>query len=240
MASHDQVLRFAVGKADGPRSRTWRLWVPKSKSDVYVSGRTLGHAIKVSLHEPGPARFALTKQWVRKTGFSAPAGKDARLAVEWDRPRPHPPKRIARPLSILVPFDEVQQRHTVEDGSVVWVASPGHGECVHFDIVYVPSVADVTSHPGARSMGTKLVGRLTLENGQHVFVTSIARPIQVPLQGQILRLRTAPVLDKHDRPIRNTGMLAFGTEPNADANDGTFVGVLLDITRKATPTSEGG
>jgi len=30
--SRQQVVRFAVGAPDGPRSRTWRLWVQRGKS----------------------------------------------------------------------------------------------------------------------------------------------------------------------------------------------------------------
>jgi hypothetical protein len=77
-----QIVRFAVGSPDGPRSRTWRLWVPKGKSDVYVSSRRIASSIKVSLHEPGPARFALTSEFLRGSGFQAPDGEDARLAKE--------------------------------------------------------------------------------------------------------------------------------------------------------------
>ena len=94
------VLRFAVGSPMGPRSRTWRLWVPKQKSDVYISGRSLANSVKVSLHEPGPSRFALTNDWVAQTSFQAPKGRDRRLAVERSRPRPKPPRQIARPFSI--------------------------------------------------------------------------------------------------------------------------------------------
>jgi hypothetical protein len=65
--------------------------VPKGKSDVYVSSRRLGNSVKVSLHEPGPARFALTKEFVEKGTYQAPEGFDPRLAVEWERPRPNEP-----------------------------------------------------------------------------------------------------------------------------------------------------
>jgi hypothetical protein len=100
-----QVLRFAVGTADGPRSsRTWRLWVPKGKSDVYVSSRRIANSVKVSLHEPGPSRFALTSEFVREQEFVAPEGRDPRLAVEWNRPRTTPGRPV-RPFAIVVPWD---------------------------------------------------------------------------------------------------------------------------------------
>lgn len=231
MAKVDQVLRFAVGSPEGPRSRCWRIWVPRGRSDLYVSGRTLGNAVKVSLHEPGPARMALTKHWVKRTGFVSPSGKDARLAVEWKRPRPQPPNKIARPLSILIPHDEVLMRLRRETGSISWISQPSEGFCIHVDIVYVPSSADVSGHPGQRSMGTELVGRLWLANGEQVFVTAISRPIEQPLRNQIDRFRNTSILDKFGSQIDKIGLFAFGIEPNPDASDGTEIGVLIDITR---------
>jgi hypothetical protein len=141
----------------------------KQKSDVYVSGRSLGNSVKVSLHEPGPSRFALTSEWVRRTGFQAPEGRDRRLAVEWERPRPRPPRQVARPFSIVVPYDEVLNRGRPETGQVVWVTPPAQNTCIHFDIIYAPAGAVITSHPGARSMGTKLVGEVHLI--ENVYIT---------------------------------------------------------------------
>jgi hypothetical protein len=205
--------------------------VPRGKSDVYVSSRRLGNSVKVSLHEPDPARFALTREFVRKGLWTVPEGRDPRLADEWEWPRPKRPNRVARPLAIIVPWDEVQQREREERGNVVWTAPPPEGTCVHFDVVYTPSGITVIGHPGARSMGTKLVGEVELENGDSVFVTSIVRPMEAPLREQVDRLRSARVLDADGNIIEKTGMLAFGYEPNPDADDGTFVGVVVDITR---------
>lgn len=232
MPTEDQVLRFAVGSPDGPRSPSWRLWVPRGKSDVYVSGRTLGSAVKVSLHEPGPARCAMTKDWVRRTCYRAPVGRDSRLAVTWERPRPRVPLVVARSLSIIVPFDEVQDRRTTEKGgAIVWVSPPPHDTCIHFDVIHVPANAKITSHPGAQSMGTSLVGEVQLENGEHVFVTSIVRPIGEQLRDNIAKLRNYPILDADGKRMNKTGMLSFGTESNPDTNDGTEIGVLLAVTR---------
>jgi hypothetical protein len=107
----------------------------------------------------------------------------------------------------------------------------GRGACVHFDVVYVATDATVTGHPGAHSMGTDLVGKVELENGEHVFVTSIARPMEAASREHVDRLRRATILDAEGNVIRKTGMLAFGHEPNPDADDGTFVGTVVDVTR---------
>ena len=226
------MLRFAVGSPTGPRSRTWRLWVPKLKNDVYISGRSLGSSVKVSLHEPGPSRFALTSEWVRRTGFQAPEGRDRRLAVEWERPRPRPPRQVARPFSIIVPHDEVLDRIRSETGQVAWVTPPPEDTCIHFDIIYTPAGAVITGHPGARSMGTKLVGELQLQNGERVFVTSLVRPMDEVTRRYVAKLRSARILDADGRLIEKVGMLAFGREPNPDADDGTYVGKFMDVTRK--------
>jgi hypothetical protein len=232
MPEYIQVLRFAVGSAIGPRSRSWRLWVPKRKSDVYISSRRLGNSVKVSLHEPGPSRYALTTEWIRQSGFQGPAGSHWRLASECERPRPRLPRQIARPFSIIVPCDEVLDRGMPETGDVVWIPPPPEGTCIHFDVVYTSAGVIVTGHPGARSMGTRLVGSVQLQNGERVFVTSIVRPMDEATRRLIVKLRSARILDAAGKPIEKVGMLAFGKEPNPDAKDGTYVGKFLDVTRK--------
>jgi hypothetical protein len=164
-------------------------------------------------------------------GFQAPAGTDQRLAVEWERPRPHPPRQIARPFSIIVPYDEVLDRGMPETDEVVWVPPPPEGSCIHFDVVYIPAGAVITGHPGARSMGTGLVGEVQLENGERVFVTWLVRPMGEALRRHMVTLRSAPIVDANNTPTNKHGMLAFGTEPNPDADDGTHVGIFLDVTR---------
>jgi hypothetical protein len=195
--------------------------------------------VKVSLHEQGPARWALTSEFVRKGTFQVPEGSDPRLAADWERPRPKPPLQIARPLAIIVPSDEVLEREVAEKGDVTWSAPPPDGTCVHFDIVYTPAGATITGHPGARSMGTELVGEVELENGEHVFVTSIVREMEDATRTQVVQMRSAKILDAEGNLIldaegnliQKTGMLAFGYEPNPDADDGTFVGTIVDVTR---------
>jgi hypothetical protein len=124
------------------------------------------------------------------------------------------------------------EREVEEKGEVVWTRPPPEGTAVHFDLVYTPAGAKVTGHPGARSMGTRLVGKVDLANGEQVFVTSLIRPMDARMRANVDRLRSAPILDAQGNPIQKTGMLAFGHEPNPDANDGTFVGSVIDVTRQ--------
>jgi hypothetical protein len=51
------------------------------------------------------------------------------------------------------------------------------------------------------------------------------------LRAQVDKMRAGRILDGEGNPIEKTGMLAFGTEPNPDADDGTYIGTLVDVTR---------
>jgi hypothetical protein len=102
---------------------------------------------------------------------------------------------------------------------------------VHFDVVYVPAGMQVSGHPGARSMGTELVGEVALANGERVFVTSLVREMNPETLASVKRLRSVRVLDAEGNPIVKTGAMGFGTEPNPDTDDGTEVATVTDVTR---------
>jgi hypothetical protein len=81
-------------------------------------------------------------------------------------------------------------------------------------------------------MGTGLVGNVQLENTEQIFVTWLVRPMVEATRHHIVKLRSARIFDADGKPVKKIGMLAFGTEPNPDADDGTYVGTFLDVTRK--------
>ncbi len=45
-------------------------------------------------------------------------------------------------------------------------------------------------------------------------------------------LRSLRIVDAEGNVAEKTGMLAFGHEPNPDAEDGTYLGTMLDVTRR--------
>jgi hypothetical protein len=210
-----QVLRFAVGTAGGPRSRTWRLWVPRGKSDVYVSSRRIANSVKVSLHEPGPSRFALTSEFVREQEFVAPEGYDRRLAKEWNRPRTSP-GRVVRPFAIVVPWDEVVDREDRDTDGVLWtrlrpVGDAGHGP---------PGRAE-HGHPAGRRGDARQRRAGVRGHPRGRDERSLAR-LDRPTPGR----------SRHDLDgnLIETGAMGFGTEPNPDADDGTEVATVTDVT----------
>jgi hypothetical protein len=220
----EQVLRFAVGSPDGARSRTWRLWVPPRKSDVYVSCRRMASEVKVSLHEPGPSRFALTREHVEGPSPIAVPHADPRGPVEWDRPRPRLPDiPMTRPFAILVPCEEVLDRGGSEKGPVIWTAPPGPGRCIEYDLLYSAAGLIVDGYPGARSMGTELVGKVELANGEQVWVVAWEHELDEATRVHADRMRNASVTGEDGKRIDQLGFLAFGVN-----DDGT--GMLLDVT----------
>lgn len=80
-------------------------------------------------------------------------------------------------------------------------------------------------------MGTELVGTVELENGERVFVTLLVREMEASMGAKVHSLRSLRILDAEGNVIQKTGMLSFGLEPNPDADDGSFVGSLIDVAR---------
>jgi hypothetical protein len=175
---------------------------------------------------PGRARFALTKEYAAQPGALRPPGDDPRGLTSGNGLAPGcPDLPMTRPFAILVPWDEVIDRGYVEKGDVIWTAAPPKGMVVEYGIVAAAGLT-VDGYPGARSMGSELVGKVDLANGEQVFVVAWTHEMQEETRSQIERFRGAKILDAEGKPVPNTGLLAFGVE-----QDG--LGFFIDVT---TPT----
>jgi hypothetical protein len=228
MGKRDQVLRFAVGTPDGPRSGTWRLWVPRGKSDTYLSRRTVGRNWKVSLHNPGPWQLALTSEYlVRPDALQLAPLDNPRGVIAFARPLPQ--KRLApctRAFTIVVPWLEVIARPGVEADGVTWTVPPPKGFCVQFDLIFVPPEVDVANHPVGLLIDQGLVGEVRLANGERGFVVSRTHGMTTKgiLNAQTIRsTRGTP----DGRPFEGGTVLAFGIENS--------VPYFLDVTVPENP-----
>jgi hypothetical protein len=217
-----QVLRFAVGSARGARSRTFRLWTEPGKSDVYIAGRRMGSSVKVSLHEPGPARFAYTREYARHP--DAIVKEHERAIREWERPRPvFPGNPMVRPFAIIVPWNEVIDRGNPEHGDVTWTPQPPDRSCVAFGVQHL-ALGDI----GSRSVdvnlpaGVDLVGQVRLADGTIVIVTAHVEELSPHNLKVIEMVRGARALDADGNRVR-LSVLLFGVEPDG-------MGKFMDVT----------
>src|SRR6266516_8189503 len=79
------TLRFALGSADRARSNVWTVFGSKNTDDVYIGARDTLPAAKLSLHESGKWRRALTSQEAERRNL--PEGVD-RVMNRWEVPEP--------------------------------------------------------------------------------------------------------------------------------------------------------
>jgi hypothetical protein len=107
---HLDKIRFAVGTDDGPRSAWWFVQI-EDTGDVYVSARSLGGHLKLSLHriDPNPAldRFCQLGFTDRQIALMTKAGlppPTPKYMFRWRRP-PSPPRGALHVVSIIIPTD---------------------------------------------------------------------------------------------------------------------------------------
>ncbi len=175
----DPVVRFAVGDPAGAQSSVWRLWTSGKHSDVYLAARTVAQDLKISLHESGNWRHAFTSEHL--SGPSPFISPDQDRAVsKWQRP-PEMAPGVTRAFQILVPGSEVTVPKQLTGGNppgsqkaTVWVPSAPSGSITYFTVLFTSqaTTAATSSWPGRRSMGTGLVSRIGLPNGETVWVVT--------------------------------------------------------------------
>jgi hypothetical protein len=98
------ILRFALGSADGARSNIWNVFGKEKTDDVYVGARDTLSCAKLSLHESGKWRRALTSEEAERQ--SLPDGVD-RVMNRWEVPESIADGWI-HAVSIAIPISSIQ------------------------------------------------------------------------------------------------------------------------------------
>src|SRR3989344_1097765 len=130
MSSKDKnIIRFAVGTQDDPKSWVWRLWV--QGDEVYIGAKNSLQAFKVSLHKSGIWRIAFVKELKRSDDTAD------RVIVKWQKPGEFVPGWTA---SIAVAVSSIEparpfKKVRVEDTRIVWFSQPTKGKRLLFKIL---------------------------------------------------------------------------------------------------------
>ena len=130
-------LRWVVGKADGPRSNTWRLWGNK-KGDLYLAVRSLGGTIKASFHRDRRCQVGFTKEYEETA--RARFGAARRHWETWVLPG-EPWVRVAQ---IVIPASDLASFVGRESFETTWLQppAPGSASLVSIFIAEPPTIED--------------------------------------------------------------------------------------------------
>lgn len=152
-----KAIRFAVGEPEGRRSSVWRMWANK-KGDAYLSVRSLGGQLKVSLHKDGRWHYAFDHAYAKKKGIPG------RFVERWERPEEFS-DGFTLALRIYVPESGLSQTGDPGIGKkAAWIPAPKEGMSVEFTVMYDSrnvGVVPFESWPG-KNVGTHAVAFMDL------------------------------------------------------------------------------
>ena len=208
-------VRFAVINDAGKRAATWKCWSPSGvgKHDVYLACRELGGFLKASLHQSNQWHIAYRSGFLEANLPDPVIDPPNRFIDKWQRPKEIAPG-ITLAFRIVTPFSAATTPITKpESQKIKWIPNAPIGKATEIDVLITKSNTVISSWPGKRSMGTKLVGSMPLESGETVWIVYWYVPLP-----QTAKLSGTPTFFKGksrlDLSGNNLRILLFGQEPD--------------------------
>jgi hypothetical protein len=112
---------------------------------------------------------------------------------------------------IITPFATVNATPSREK-AVVWVSPPPPGHVTETAVIITRADTLTSGWPGQRSMGTSLVGRFQINNGDNVWVVSRVHAQPPHIKTQLNRSRFFHGKSKADAAGPGLRAIAFGVE----------------------------
>jgi hypothetical protein len=210
-----KAIRFGVVDGHGHRASSWKCWVEtgRGKNDVYLTCRRLGGVLKASFHESGSWHVAFdSKKFLGL--FEDTDRPPSRFAMQWSRP-PELAPGVLLPCRVLVPWYAPTVSESAYDDTVKLIQTAPHGEALEFAVVITSAATPVSDWPTRRSMNTDLVGSVSLNSGNRVWVVyhliDWTDPPAVTGRPRFGKGRTAPDLS-------GTGIRALAWRQEADGS----------------------
>lgn len=160
------TLRFALGTAAGARSNVWTVIGSKNADDVYVGARDALPMAKLSLHQSGRWRRALTAQAAIQQNL--PVGED-RVLNRWEVPEPFADGWL-HAVTITIPASSIQTEPgplmLPKKGTISFYQIEDGSHQVRFDILIKNADAPTIQVKNIHAQ----VGRIELPGGGCVWV----------------------------------------------------------------------
>ncbi len=162
-----QSIRFGITDSTGNRAATWKCIAPtgRGKNDIYLSCRELKGALKVSLHELGEWYIELRKpkghhncKWQQQNIL------ESGITLVF--------KIITPSAAVTTPIDKSKTK------KVKWIPNASKGKAIEISALLTSKTTLITGWPAKRSMGTKLIDSIKLDNEETFWL--VYREIEIP------------------------------------------------------------
>ena len=207
----EQSIRFSVRNEKSQRGQTWKLFtqVGSGKNDIYLLCRALGNSFKASMHESGSWHVGFTRKFTEEQFETGHPKREDPYIERWPCPVEFAPGyilayRIVTPtISVNIPLDGKEKK------SISWITAAPESRAIEVAVIIAAKGTIASGWPGKRSMGTRFVGRLKLDNGETLWVVAMetsAPDLALP-QG---RMAWFDGKSKRDIPKDGARALVFG------------------------------
>jgi hypothetical protein len=170
--------QFGVGQPDGNHSGVWKVWANRHKADVYVTARSMGHALKASIHAGAGRQFGFTCEYVA----------DALARKEWRGGSRHYDQweggyqlEQGASLEFVIRFPTSELRcFSLPERDLkktVWLSPAPEAEAVEVGLIFFPPEAQPVF--SGESGNTQLVCTGRLVDGRQVWLVSRTIPITI-------------------------------------------------------------
>ncbi len=220
----EKSIRFCIAGLDkNIRAASWKLWSPPNKNDIYLAGRELKGAAKISLHQSGSWHLAYDAEFYDQKVPDDAATDNGRFIHTWNRPVDFAPE-ITLALRIVTPWTAIGSE-LKPSSKIHYVNPPDEGEAVEI-AVFITSQGIIDDHWfEGNSLKSKLIGSYLLPNCSTVWV--VHHNIECPDFSELpTNIRMFKDVKKSDIP-RNLRAMAFG-----DHNDGSKI--IYDLLGKVS------
>lgn len=170
----ERSVRFSVRGANGCRAATWKLLtlIGGGKSDVYLTCRSLGGALKTSLHQSGSWHVGFVRSYLEKNLEHEHRLRQNPYLDRWPRPTEISPG-LTLAYRIIVPIAGINVPIGADvPESLVWIPAAPQNKAVEIAILFASPHTVIGGWPGRKAMGTDLVGKLDFESGETVWIVS--------------------------------------------------------------------
>jgi len=163
----ERALRFGVGSTTNAlRAASWKIWSPPGKDDIYIAGRELRGAVKVSLHESSNWHLAYDPLFFEDKMPEDSRSDEGRFIEKWRRPRSITPG-VTLALRIVTPWTAL--RAGQPGRKIQLIDPPNEGRAREIGLLVIEPTTVITGWPG-KEQGTQPIGCYDLVSGSSVWV----------------------------------------------------------------------